>query len=185
MDFVSEVFKPAHLAAWMQGVAALIALGISVYAVRANGADERKRARLELRGIVVAIYPEIGMLEVTSRSVRERLNTVQAHYKGQVGQAVAATVQMSTIISVPPMLDRYTEKLFLLGDVAGPSCVHLVRMVLQYNAVADAMASRIVAMNADEWPEAIGHIEKHLDLLDKIVAKCQQELRPLHDAIEE
>ena len=65
MDFLAEIFKPANLPAWLQAVAALIALGISVYAVRANGADERKRARLELRGIVVAIYPELSMLEGT------------------------------------------------------------------------------------------------------------------------
>jgi hypothetical protein len=184
MDFLAEVFKPANLPAWLQATAAIVALGISVYAVRANGADERKRARLELRGIVVAIYPELGMLEVTARSVRNRLDTIKEQFKGQVGQSIAATVQMNTVIAVPPMLDRYTDKLFLLGDIAGPSCVHLVRMILQYNSVADSMASRVAVLNADEWPEAIGHIEKHLGLLDKIIAKCKQEVQPLHDAID-
>lgn len=182
-DFIFRVLQSQNLPAWLQAVAALIALGISVYAVRATGADGRKRDRLELRGIVVAIYPEIGMLETTTRSVRSRLTTIKEQFKGQAGQSIAATIQMSTIITTPPMLDRYTDKLFLLGDIAGPSCVHLVRMLLQYNSVANALASRIAVMSAQEWPEAVDHIEKHLELLDKIIAKCRHEVQPLHDAI--
>jgi hypothetical protein len=82
------------------------------------------------------------------------------------------------------MLDRYTDKLFLLGEIAGPSCLHLVRMLLQYNAVVDAMAARITALNYDEWTEALSHIEKHLMLLDAIFAKCEHEVKPIHDAVE-
>jgi hypothetical protein len=185
MSILSEwVLQPAYFPAWLQALAALIALFISVVAIRRTGADERRRTFLELRGIAVAVYPEIGMLKITSQSVRDWLPTVKEQFKGYVGSSVAATVQNSASIAVPPMLDRYTDKLFLLGEIAGPACLHLVRMLLQYNQVVEAMAARLPMLNADEWPEALGHIEKHLTLLDAIIAKCEHEVKPIHDAVE-
>lgn len=184
MNFLdSWVLQPSYLPAWLQAAAAVVALAISVYAVRYAGAGERRRAALELRGMIVAIFPEIGMLEVSARSVRTRLDAIKEHCADQVGQSVAATVQIQAHIETPPMLDRYTDKLFLLGEVAGPSCLHLVRMLLQYNSVVEAMASTMASLNAREWPEAVIHIEKHLNLLDAIVAKCKYELQPMSDAI--
>jgi hypothetical protein len=81
------------------------------------------------------------------------------------------------------MLDRNVDRLFMLGDVDGPSCLQLVRVLLQYNAQADSIASRIAVMNAHQWTEEIGHLDHRLTLLDDAVAKCKHELRPIHDAI--
>jgi len=185
MPFLKEwIFQPEYFPSWLQALAALIALFISVVAIRRTGADERRRARLELRGLAVAIYPEIGMLKITSQSVRGMLPQIVEQFKGYVGSSVAATVQNSASIAVPPMLDRYTDKLFLLGEVAGPACLHLVRMLLQYNQVVEAMAARLPSLNYDQWPEALGHIEKHLTLLDAIIDKCEHEVKPIHDAVE-
>jgi hypothetical protein len=81
------------------------------------------------------------------------------------------------------MLERNTDKLFILGDVAGPSCVHLVSLILQYNDAAENIVSHVVAMNAEQWPEAVSHLEEHLALLDKVIEKCEPEVRPIHDAV--
>jgi len=185
MSLLNEwVFQPAYFPAWLQAVAALIALGISVVAIRRTGADERRRNLLELRGVAVAIYPEIGMLKITSRSVRDWLPTVKEHFKGFIGSSIAATVQNSASIATPPMLDRYTDKLFLLGEIAGPACLSLVRTLTQYNQIVGGIAARLPMLNADEWPEALSHVDKHLTLLDAIIAKCEHEVKPIHDAIE-
>ena len=81
------------------------------------------------------------------------------------------------------MLDRNVDRLFMLGDIAGPACLQLVNMILQYNTLADAIASRMMIMNAAQWPEAVSHLEEHLTLLDGVVAKCIHEVQPIHDAI--
>lgn len=173
-----------NLPAWLQAFAALIALGISVFAVYRSGAVERQRAELEVTGMAVAIYPEIGMLKVTAKGVRNKLATLREQFTGQSGQSVAAHVQAASAIEIPPMLDRNTDRLFLLGRIAGPSCLSLVRTILIYNSLVDAITSRMALLNHEEWIEALSHIEKHLVLLDAIIAKCEREVRPLHDAVE-
>jgi hypothetical protein len=93
MSLLKEwIFQPAYFASWLQALAAIIALGISVYAVQRSGEVERRRNLLELRGIAVAIYPEIGMLKITAQSVRDTLPKIKDQFKGFVGQSIAATV---------------------------------------------------------------------------------------------
>jgi hypothetical protein len=144
------VLKPEYLPAWLQATAAIIALAISVWAVWWTGASSRRRDRLELRGIAVAIYPEIKMLETSVGQVREGLIDLKKTYANQVGQGIAATLQMTATIPIPPMMDRNIDRLFLLGDIAGPSCVHLVRLLIQYNEFVERLASRLVTLNAQQ-----------------------------------
>jgi hypothetical protein len=54
-----------ELANWLQAFAAVLALGISVWAAWRAGAADRKRDRLQARGITVAIDPELLKLQVT------------------------------------------------------------------------------------------------------------------------
>jgi hypothetical protein len=71
MAFLKEwVFEPAYLPAWLQAAAAIVALAISVWAVWWTGAVARRRDRLEIRGIAVAVYPEIEMLKISTQNVR-------------------------------------------------------------------------------------------------------------------
>jgi hypothetical protein len=177
------VLTPAFLPAWLQAAAAIIALAISVWAVWWASAASRRRDRLELRGIAVAIYPEIEMLAASTQQVRNGLTEIKKSYSNPVGQNVAATLQMTATIPVPPVMDRNTDRLFLLGDLAGPSCVHLVRLLMQYNEFVGRLASHIVMLNAQQWPEAVNQLEEHLALLDAVIAKCDAEVRPIHDSI--
>jgi hypothetical protein len=99
------------------------------------------------------------------------------------GQQVAASLQLTATIPVPPMMERNIDKLFILGDVAGPSCVHLVRLLFQYNATIESVAVRMGALNPEQWIEAVSHLEQHLTLLDQVIQKCEHEVRPIHDAV--
>jgi len=184
MTFLDNwILKPEYVAAWLQAATAIVALCISVWAVWWTGAVARRRDRLELRGIAVAVFPEIEMLKVNVQNVRDGIASLKQRDGGLFGQSVAASLQLTASIEMPPMMERNIDKLFVLGDVAGPSCVHLVRLILQYNATVASIASHMVSLNAEQWVEAAGHIEGHLTLLDKVIEKCEHEVRPIHDSI--
>lgn len=123
------------------------------------------------------------MLKASTKQVREGVAEIKKRYGSLVGQSVAASLQMTASIRVPPMIDRNIDKLFILGDLAGPSCLQLVRLLLQYNASVEEIASLVVTLNAEQWVEAIGHLDEHLVLLDGVIDKCEYEVRPIHDAI--
>jgi hypothetical protein len=184
MSFLDNwVLKPDYLPAWLQAAAATVALVISVWAVLWTSAATRRRERLELRGVAVAIYPEIAMLKVTTQNVRLGIAALRERYGNLIGQSVAASLELTTIIQVPPMLERNIDRLFILGDVAGPSCLHLVRFIMQYNATAERIIAHVATLNAEQWLEAVGHIEQHLGLLDKVIEKCEREVKPIHDSV--
>jgi hypothetical protein len=178
------ILKPEYVAAWLQAATAIIALCISVWAVWWTGAVARRRDRLEIRGIAVAVFPEIEMLKINIQNVRDGLAFLKQRDGGLVGQSVAANLQLTAHIPIPPMMDRNIDKLFILGDIAGPSCLHLVRLLLQYNATVSSISSHLVALNAEQWVEAAGHLENHLTLLEKVIEKCEHEVRRIHDFIE-
>jgi hypothetical protein len=177
------ILQPQYLTAWLQAATAIVALCISVWAVWWTGAVARRRDRLELRGLAVAVYPEIVMLKTSIQNVRDGLAFLKKRDGGLVGQSVAASLQLTAYIQVPPMLERNIDKLFILGGLAGPSCLHLVRLLLQHDALVERIASHIVSLNAEQWVKAADHIEEHLTLIDKVIEKCDHEVRPIHDAI--
>jgi len=171
-----------NLPSWLQAFTAFVALGVSVWAVIRSSSSQRKRDRLESRGIAVAVYPEILMLPTIIQNVRDNLRLLTERNANLVGQSVAASVQQIARIEIPPMLDRNIDRLFMLGDLGGPSCLQLVRLIMQHNTTVDALANGMVVMGR-QWPEVVGQIEPHLALLEKVVEKCEHEIKPLHGAI--
>jgi hypothetical protein len=69
--FNDWILQPQYLTAWLQAFAALVALFISGLAVWRTEGVARRRNRLELRGVAVAIYPEIEMLIISTQNVRD------------------------------------------------------------------------------------------------------------------
>ena len=170
------------LPAWLQAFAGIVALGISVWAVLHANAAEKRRDKLKARGIAVAIFPELLKLDDTIENARSTLERLKSNPRVLVGQAIAATVAGGQI-AIPPMVDRNVDGLYLLGEPAGPSCLQLISILLQYNALVIDVASRMMVMNADQWKEGIEHLESHLTLVAAVVAKCQSAVRPIHDAV--
>ena len=123
------------------------------------------------------------MLEVSTQTVRNRIAEIKKQSRGQVGRGVAANLSINSLIPLPPMMERNIDKLFILGKLAGPSCVHLVRLLSQYNATVERTTSYIVTLNAEQWAEAADGLEEHQAPLDKAIEKCKREVQPIHDAI--
>jgi hypothetical protein len=181
-DWLKAVMSSPDLPAWLQAFTALVALYISVWAVLRAGAAERQRDRLQAFGIAVAIYPEILQLEVTLNNTRDHFDLlVEAHSGKLVGQSIAATI-CNGQISIPPMLDRNVDRLFMLGERAGPSCLHVVNVLIEYNALVAGIAARAVMLNAQEWEDEIDCLRQKLRLLDGAISKCKHEVAPLHRA---
>jgi len=44
---------------------------------------------------------------------------------------------------------------------------------------------RLRMMNGAQRQEALGHIAEHLSLIDKVIAKCEDEVRPIHASVKE
>lgn len=171
------------LPSWLQAFTAIVALGISVWAVTQSGAVERRKDSMHARGIAVAIYPEIVTLKTTLEHKHEFLDTLKEKAGHLVGQSVAAEVQLAAQIPIPPMLERNVDNLFLLSGVAGPSCLQLFRLLLQYNVFVDDATQRIMVMNSKEWQKMLDLFYEHLHLIEKARAKSEHEVKPIHDSI--
>ena len=122
------------------------------------------------------------MFPTITQRVRVGLSLLEAR---NGDQSFPASMELIALIQLPPMLERNIDKLFLLGDAAGPSCLSLVRFIFQYNETVQRIASEAMMMNAPQRVEALGQIEKHLTLLDKIVEKCTHEVGPIHNSVKE
>ena len=170
------------------GVLALLAGLIAYIGARQAAAKQvaamSARDRLHAQGIAVAIYPELLKLPTVCESTREYLDQVTAQLaENQPGQFVAGNLQLSASIMMPPMLGRNIDLLFMLGETAGPACLQLVGLMLQYDALLQDITARMMMLSAGQWAEGVRHLQEHLFLLDTVVAKCEREVRPIHDAI--
>jgi hypothetical protein len=142
------------------------------------------RDRLQAQGIAVAIYPELLKLPTVIDNIRKHLDQIIAQLAGkQPGQFVAGNLQISASIMMPAMLGRSIDLLFMLGESAGPACLQLVGLMLQYDALIQEITARMMMLNANQWAEGVRHLQDHLTLLDSVVAKCEHDVRPIHDAI--
>jgi hypothetical protein len=117
-----SIFDPKDLPAWLQAIAAIVALAISVWAVLRANAVERRRDNIRAHGIAVAIYPEILRIPVEVENVFTRLADLRANYGHLVGQSIAVNFQMAQI-TLPSMLERNVDNLYYLGEPAGPACL--------------------------------------------------------------
>ena len=169
------------------GLAVVAAIVGAIAAYRVGNAQVRvakQKDLLQAHGIAVAIYPEILKLKLIVEDARKQLTQLNEKFLGrQPGQTIAAHVGQVMTIQIPPMLDRNIDRLFMLGDLAGPTCVQLVNVLLQYDTLVQNVTSRMMMLNADQWPEAVKQLQEHLTLLEGVVAKCKHEVRLIHDAI--
>lgn len=142
------------------------------------------RDRLQAQGIAVAIYPELLKLPTLIDNTRKHLDQVIAQLADkQPGQFVAGNLQIAASIMMPPMLSRNIDLLFMLGETAGPACLQLVGLMLQYDTLLQDITARMMMLSAGQWAEGVRHLQEHLTLLDSVVAKCEHEVGPIHDAI--
>jgi hypothetical protein len=179
--WLQHVLNSADLPAWLQAFAAIVALGISVWATRQATASERKKDRLKVRSIAVAIYPELLKLSVVIENIKGGIERLRENNRVLI-QSAAANL-MYCELSLPPMIERNVDNLFLLGEPAGATCLQLIGLISQYNELVEAISNRMMLLDAEQWKEAMDHLKNHLALLTDVVAKSQVALRPLHGLV--
>lgn len=110
---------------------------IELTKARSIGVARHRRRRLS----EIQIFPTIV------QNVRDSLQSIVEHNSQLVASRRASA---SRPHRYPPMLDRTIDRLFMLRDVAGPSCLQLVRLLLQYNATVDALSQSIVMLGSSQ-----------------------------------
>lgn len=120
-------------------------------AVAMQIADTNRKERLEARSIAVAIYPELRELKNTIDNTIENLTEDKEKRAKFPGQAIAAGLQLTAHLSLPPMLERNIDKLYLLGDPSGFTVLQLVQDILEFNVFIESAAAQIAVLGAFEW----------------------------------
>jgi hypothetical protein len=170
----------ADMPAWLQAFAAIVALLLSVLAILIPAWTARKRNRAEKQSILAAVYPEIEMIEHEVKQIRSRIDRLFHLPKHFVGSMVAAEASVALYLPDLPMLERYVEQLFVLGEPAGPLCVSLFRLSIYYRSAASNVSASIASRDAGEWRKALDEICVHLDRLEMEAKRCETHLRRAH-----
>jgi hypothetical protein len=165
----------AYLAGWLQARATRLA------ADRQLAADGN-RDRLRTHGIAVGIYPE---LTLSIRGDYEKAQGVIDDWSkpkpgGITTTAIAARIRDARI-SVPPLLDRFTGDLHLLGD-AGPSVLQLVSFIWQYDSLIDDGALNVERQAKIFNPISLaGALSPHLKNIGERLDEAEQKVAVIHD----
>jgi hypothetical protein len=77
------------------------------------------------------------------------------------------------------MIDRNIDRLFMLGGMAGPSCLQLVGTLFQHNTLVDEFTARMMSMNVEQWMHDVPRLEGHLALINQAIEKCEREVKSI------
>ena len=144
---IRGLFAAPNFTSWLQAFTAIVAIGISVLSLLRGSAAERRRERLQRQGIAVAIYAELLKLPILIQNAREAIDKLKANPNRLVGQSIAAELLNSSMLTLPPMMERNIDHLFMLG-VPGVACLQLVSVIWQHNALANDIAARVATPGA-------------------------------------
>ena len=141
-------------------------------------AAERTK-RLEARGIAVAVDLGFLTLESDIQRARDGLSHLKSVNRFNIGQIMMAQVQVVSRIESPPILERNIDRLFMLGDHAGPLCLQLVHMLYEHDVLTSASVSRMGPMGPEEWHAEVDKVNLNLVELNEKVAACKRAVQPL------
>jgi hypothetical protein len=169
-----------NLPSWLQAFAAIVALFIAVWGTLRADKAAKRRDRLQARCIATAIYPDILSIEVGLGRVRGMLKQLVSISATMVGQHYMADLNVAQI-EIPPLLTRNVDNLYLLGEQAGPTCLQLVSVILQYNDLVQSAAAQLADKAKGEWTDLLHALEGHLTAIETLLGQAQKEIGPVHD----
>ena len=165
-------------AALIAGVLAFIA---TRQATNRQIAALARKDRLQARGIVVGVYPELLELQVA----HERATNIIAQWSSM------ATRTMNTMSLVPAIRSAKIELTpglfenrynFFLVEPGGASLQQVVRFTEQYNRLVETLAQQIAAnVNSFDPPAHQQDLSGHLGAIRMALDDAIREIAPLHD----
>lgn len=170
------------LPTWLQTVAAIVALAISMWAVLRQNSAERRRDKLRARAIAIAVYPEVLELERAIDIKRAWIRSILDQSSMLVGASIAASFE-NFVVEPPPMLGRQVDNLWLLAGDAGPAALRLLAMLDQYNASLSEIATRIATLGPSQWGNSAKAVDEHLGRVERTRKICEIVLKPMYEAV--
>jgi hypothetical protein len=172
-------------AALLGGLAAYVAGRIEAGATR-EAADRQiaamaRKDRLQARGIVVGVYPELLQLQVR----HERASNVMAQWSSMRTRTMNTMSLVPAIreakIELTPLLSRNIDNLFLV-EPGGASLQQVVSYTLQYNSLIETLAQQIVDyVDSFDPPAHQQALSGNLRAIGMALADALREIAPIHD----
>jgi len=140
----------------------------------------RSRDRLQARGIVVGVYPELFSVEAQRDRAIGIITEQFPRVAGGMTNGIVATIQ-SARIDLPPLLLRNVDNLFLV-EPGGASLLQLLSITMQYNDLVDTLAKQI-AQNVNTFNPATHRqdLTGHLTAIGQALTDARREIGPIHD----
>jgi hypothetical protein len=173
----------ASALALIAGVIAYYAGVIQARAAR-EGVDRQlaaaiQRDRVQARCIAVGISPELLQLKVTHQGAREAINLLPT-LPSRTPRQIIADMQDAKI-AVPPISDRLTNQLYMLGEPAGPTMLQLISVIHQYNYLIDRITEQIEQNPAYFNPARHQDLGGQLTAIGELIPMAQRETATLRD----
>lgn len=148
------------LAAWMQAIGAILAVGVAIYIPakqRANArADVERELRRKAKGLAIALAPDVLLISkqaVNAVDTFKRAGDYRTQNKGDVR------------IDEPRIIPNSLENLYLLGEVVGPKCQWLYANLRLYWRDVEKLSAvftsvpRDLLTKAEEIKKLAGEVE--------------------------
>jgi hypothetical protein len=169
--------------AFIAGLVAFFAGLIQAKATRRAAETQVESAertkRLQAKGIAVAVDLGLSTLETDIQRARDNLIRLKTDVSDNAGQTIMARVQEIAKIQPPPILERNVDKLYMLGEPAGPLCLRLIHMLFEQDMQTVASVSSMGPMSRYEWPPVVDELERSLAGLSDKVAECERAVQPI------
>ena len=166
------------------GVFALIAGGAAYIGARQAASREiaamARKDRLQARGIVVAVSPELLQVQVSHDRALNIMRQVWPTVRGNTTVAIVQGIR-SAKIEIPPLLARNVDNFFLV-EPGGASLQQVVSFTLQYNGLIETLAEQSAQYVDNFDPEAHREaLSGNLEAIRIAVTDAIREIGPIHD----
>ncbi len=173
--------------AWLQGISAVVALGLSAWAITGQALAKRKEGTRRAQALAVSIFPDILFIQVSlgraEKVISQQPFAEHAERQQQSSpnpQGVVAGQLRQAIIPVPPMIDRLAEDMWRLGDGVGVSAAQMVSLLYQWNALVEKAAARIAEGGAQDISAVVQALSGNIAALKSATEETERGVAKIH-----
>ena len=185
MRFWPAWIEAKDLPAWLQAAAALIALGLSSWAVLATkraAVDARladvEDARLRAKIVAAAIVTDLEIIQGDIDRLKAKF--MYPFDLEQILRDSDAEQIAEAGIKLPPMIERSLPRLHWLGESAGEIMVILVANILGLDRLLGQMDANLKRQGIGRIMEWINVISPHIELLGTTLSKAKHDVGLVH-----